>query len=503
MNKLNWPLFFALANIAIHLLFYNNLEFHRDELLYFSHGLHPAWGYASVPPLIGWIATFMQHVFGFTLFSVKLFPALLSGIFIVLCAAITKELGGKNYAQALTALTMVVVPFNLRTFHLFQPVHLDLFFWTLVFYLFLRYINTVQDRYLIFLGLVFGLALLNKYLIALLIPALGLPMTFTPMREIWKKKALYGAIGLALIIWLPNLIWQYTHHFPVIKHMSQLNASQLVHVNKSDFLKDLLLMPFIGSILTIPGLIYLLVIKKFRIVGISILIVIISLLILRGKSYYALGVFPVMIAAGALVFEKNISNKLLRIVPIVMIIGLSIPILPIGLPVYGQQGLVKYFKQIEDKFGLTLGRSFEDGSIHSLPQDYADQLGWNELTEITNKAYQQIPDKSKAIIYAENYGQAGAISIIGKKYGLPEAISFNDSYRYWAPRRFDPDIEYFIYINDELGDDVKALFSKIQIIGIISNPDAREFGTLVYLCSSPLQSFNILWGNALKRVGSE
>ncbi|MEO5581196.1 MAG: glycosyl transferase, partial [Saprospiraceae bacterium] len=69
MNKLNWPLFFAIVNVAIHLIFYNNLEYHRDELLYFSHGLHPAWGYASVPPLISWIATFMQYVFGFTLFS--------------------------------------------------------------------------------------------------------------------------------------------------------------------------------------------------------------------------------------------------------------------------------------------------------------------------------------------------------------------------------------------------------------------------------------------------
>ena len=106
---------------------------------------------------------------------------------------------------------------------------------------------------------------------------------------------------------------------------------------------------------------------------------------------------------------------------------------------------------------------------------------------------QSIPDdddKKACFIYCENYGQAGAITIIGKKYGLPEAVSFSESFRYWIPEQFDPDITSFIYINDELGEDVKNLFRKITNVGRISNPDAREFGTTVYLCQDPVMSFN-------------
>ena len=183
---------------------------------------------------------------------------------------------------------------------------------------------------------------------------------------------------------------------------------------------------------------------------------------------------------------------------VLLLILITIPILPVGLPVYNSTGLVKYFKNLELKYGIVIGRRFENGSIHSLPQDYADMLGWEELTTITNKAYQMIPDKKAGLIYCENYGQAGAITIIGKKYGLPVAVCFSESFRYWVPEKFDPDITSFIYINDELGEDVRKLFKKATLVGRISNPDAREFGTAVYLCQNPEINFNIFWNSRLQ-----
>ena len=110
-----------------------------------------------------------------------------------------------------------------------------------------------------------------------------------------------------------------------------------------------------------------------------------------------------------------------------------------------------------------------------------------------------IGDKESAFIYAENYGEAGAITVIGKQYGLPEAVSFNESFQYWAPIQFNPDIKSVIYINDEPGDDVKALFGKITLVGRISNPDAREYGIGVYLCEEPVMSFNDFWKARLKQ----
>ena len=127
-------------------------------------------------------------------------------------------------------------------------------------------------------------------------------------------------------------------------------------------------------------------------------------------------------------------------------------------------------------------------------------LGWEELTALADKAYRMSADKNACFIFGENYGHAGAITVIGKKYKLPEALSFSESFQYWIPERFDPDITSIVYINDdEPGEDLKTLFRKITVVGRISNPDAREFGTTVYLIEEPVRSFNSFWSERIKQ----
>jgi len=270
------------------------------------------------------------------------------------------------------------------------------------------------------------------------------------------------------------------------------------------FLTEQLLMPFAGSVLTIAGIIFLLTgkkVAKFRFLGFVAIFVIGALLILKGKSYYTLGVFPLLIISGAVAYDLWIEKLWIKIAIPVFLILVTIPVVPMGLPVYSEEGLKKYFNMLDKEYGIDTGRRFEDGSIHSLPQDYADMLGWEELTLLANKAWQMIADKRSAFIYGDNYGQAGAITVIGKKYGLPEAVSFSESFQYWIKLQYDPDIKSVVYINDEEpGDDVKTLFSKIILIGSISNPDAREFGTAVYLCEEPVMSFNKFWEERLKHL---
>jgi len=383
----------AIFNILIHLLVVNNLEYHRDELLYFSLGLHPDFGYATVPPVIGWIAALMQTIFGYSLFAVKLFPALLGGLLVWLSTRIAKELGGGSYAQILTAVAILIAPFSLRTFHLFQPVSIDLTLWTFILYNTIRYVNTKDNKYLIIVGALSGFALLNKYLVLLLLASLLVSFLITSHRDIFRKKSLYLAFGIAFLFFLPNLIWQIMHDFPVIDHMQALNERQLVNVDRIVFLFDQINMTFASSILLVLGLVFLLRTKSYRFLGYTVLFVVGILLFLQGKSYYTLGVLPLLIASGTVLVERYVQNKIIRwAIPFLMVL-ITIPITPFGLPIYGQNGMVSYFKDLEDDFGLLLGRRFEDGSIHSLPQDYADQLGWEELALLTNDAYEKIPEK--------------------------------------------------------------------------------------------------------------
>ncbi len=494
-------LFLAVAYIVIHLVFSRNLEYHRDELLYFSLGQHPAFGYATVPPMTGWIAWMMKSLFGYSLFAVRLFPAIMGGFMILLCSAIAKELGGSAYSRILAATGIAVSIIALRTFLMFQPVHIDLIFWTLIFYLIVKYINTKSGVYLVLIGITFGAGMLNKYLIALQLIILVVIVPFTKYRTIFKNRYLWYGFLAGFVIFLPNLLWQISNHLPVINHFAELKRTQLVNVSEVSFLIEQAIMPGAASVLSIAGIIYLLVSRKasmYQFLGLVCIGVILSLMLLHGKSYYTQGIFPFLIAAGAVSWENMLKRVWARILIFLLIIILLIPFIPIGIPVYKTQRLIKYFDHIKKDYGMDFVCRFEDNSIHSLPQDYADMLGWEELTKVTDQAWKMIPDKKAAFIYAENYGQAGAITVIGKKYGLPEAVCFSESFRYWIPKRFDPDITTMIYINDELGEDVQQIFREIIKVGSITNPDAREFGTSVYLCRDCVGSFNEFWTKRIK-----
>jgi hypothetical protein len=240
--------------------------------------------------------------------------------------------------------------------------------------------------------------------------------------------------------------------------------------------------------------------KNFRFLGFLWLFVILALLLLKGKSYYTLGIYPMMIAAGGVAFETWFRNRIAQIALPLVLVLITIPVVPIGLPILSKEGLKTYFMDMDEKYGIDLGRRFEDGTIHSLPQDYADMIGWEELTALADSAWSMIADKESSFIYAENYGQAGAITVIGKKYDLPEAVSFNESFLYWLPREFPVEMKSFVYINDEPGEDVQELFARITLIGRISDHDAREYGTGVFLCEEPVTSFNAFWQERIKDI---
>jgi hypothetical protein len=496
-------LFLALINVFIHLLVINNLEYHRDELLYFSLGEHPAFGFATVPPMIGWLAWLMQNIFGYGLFAVRILPAIMSGVMIWLTATIAGDLGGSAYARILSAIGFTIAGFALRTFSLFMPVFLDVFFWTLIIFLLVRYVNSGKEKYLLFFGIAAGFSILNKYLIGVLFAGILVIIPFTPYRSVFKKRMFWFGIAAGFVICLPNIVWQFAHNLPVINHLSELERTQLVNVDRITFLLEQFMMGAVASILSVAGLLFILInrkVEKYRFLGFLMLFVIIALMLMKGKSYYTIGIYPFLFAAGSVSFDSILKKTWLRIALPALMLLLTWPILPMALPIYNSKGLVTYFSIVENKYGLVVGRRFEDNSIHSLPQDYADMIGWEELTSITDKAYNMIENKKAGLIYCENYGQAGAITIIGKKYGLPEAISFNESFRYWIPKKFTPDITSFIYINNELGKDVQMLFKKIILVGEISNPDAREYGTKVYLCEEPRGSFNAFWAERISRL---
>jgi len=502
-HGLLWVYLIAGITLLVHLFTYNNLGFHRDEFLYLALGRHLSTGYWSNPPLIGLISYLSQLLPGDSLFTTRLFPAIAGAVLILVTGLTARELGGKLYSQVLACLSLSLSLLVLRGYSMLQPVPFDILIWTLILFWFLRYINTQKPVFLLLIGVAFGLGILNKYMVVFLAAGLLLAILFTPQRRLWTSKYTWYAVLIALVLFLPNLIWQYSNDFPVIRHMQELKDTQLVNVKRANILIDQVLMFTLGSIVWISGLLWLLFAgksKSYRVFGFIYFSILMIFLILRGKSYYMAGLYPFLFAAGGVSWEVFLKSRVWQVVLALLIALLSIPLVPGGIPIMSAGKLAQFYTKIPPKMGAEALLRWEDGRMHPLPQDFADMLGWDELGTIVIKASDTIQDKNRIMIYAENYGQAGSIDHYGKPYGLPPVVSFSDSYLLWVPDTISPDIDIFFYVNDELGTDVDSLFACIDSVGSITNPYAREFGTSVYLCRSPRSDFRSFWSARVKEV---
>jgi hypothetical protein len=500
---LAWISLIAVFTLVVHMLTYNTLGFHRDEFLYLALGKHLAAGYWSNPPLIGFISYAAQLLPGKTLFILRLFPALAGALLIIITGLMTRELGGKIYAQVLACIALAVSLLFMRAFSMFQPVCFDILFWSLILYIFLRYINTEKPVYLILIGVAFGFGFLNKYMVIFLAAGLAIAVIPTSNRKLWISKYSWLAILIALVLLLPNIIWQFIHGLPVLHHMKELKETQLVNVKRMNIVIDQMLMFTFSALVWVAGLIWLLrsgSAKKFRVFGYVYVSVLLIFLLLRGKSYYMAGLYPILFAAGGVSWEMSMKRKASRVFLILIIILLTLPILPGAIPIMSASRLVSYFSKIPPEMGGEALVRWEDGRMHPLPQDYADMLGWDELGGIVLKACDTIKDKKRIMIYCQNYGQAGAVDYCGKCHSLPQTVSFSDAYRLWAPDTISKSKNVFIYVNHELGRDVDSLFANIIVAGSVKNPYARELGATVYMCREPRRDFPAFWHRRVMEV---
>jgi len=490
--------------LLIHLITNNLYGLHRDEFLYLAMGDHLSFGYLEIPPSLAVFSWIVTHILGGSEFSVRLIPALLGALTVLFTGLMTKELGGKKTAQNLACSAVIISPAFLRINQLFQPVSFNVFYWVLLSWIIIRFIKSENRRALIWFGIVAGVSLLNKYSVGFYLLSVFFALIFTRLRKLYQIKDLYLAIVTAAVIFLPNLIWQITHNFPVVSHMEELTRTQLANVHPGDFLLEQLLLNSPGAIVWIMGLFFLLFHRNgrnYRLLGYTFIIIILLLLGFSGKSYYSMGTYPMLIAAGALYIENILIkwNKL-WICPVLitlMIISI-IPVLPISLCVLKIEQLKQYADKSKE-IGFDAPFRWENGRIYDLPQDFADMFGWKELARIVEKIYFELKpaQREECLIYAENYGQAGAVDYYGKKSGLPEIVNFSSSYLLWAPDSVN--INFLIYINDDTTN-VSELFYEVIYQGEIKNPYARENGTPVYLCRYPKIDFQKFYQELVREL---
>ncbi len=475
---------FIIAKFVFQYLLINPAyDLHRDEYLHLDQGNHLAWGYISVPPVTSWIS-YLIKLLGNGVFWVKFFPALFGALTIVIVWKIIEELKGNLYALILGSFA-ILLSVILRINILYQPNSFDIFFWTLVYFTIIKYINTDNSKWLYASALALGFGFLSKYNIVFLVLGLLPAILLTEHRRIFLKKELYISIAIILIIVSPNIIWQYKNDFPTLHQLQDLSRTQLVNVSRFEFIKEQLIFFMSSLIIIIASFISLLFyqpFKKYRLFLWSYFICMLVYILLKAKAYYAIGLYPILIAFGSAYLEKIFETgrrKYLKPVLLVLVIGLSIPFILIGFPYNSPEQIQKISKRYK-KLGLL---RWEDGKDHNMPQDFADMLGWSEIAHKADSAYSSLEDKSHTLVICDNYGQAGAINYYSKFKNI-NAVSFNADYINWIP--LDEEIKNLILIKEaEDGDSsvakVKPLFNSFKLVGENENQYSREEGTKIFL----------------------
>nr|WP_322624734.1 glycosyltransferase family 39 protein [uncultured Flavobacterium sp.] len=485
-------LFVILKIVVQFLLFHPDYDLQRDEYLHLDQAHHLAWGYLSVPPVTSWFS-YLIWLLGNDVFWIRFFPALFGAVTIIIVWNTIKELKGGIYAQLL-ATTALIFSALTRINLLFQPNSFDVLAWTFLCYALIRHINTNQNRWLYIMAIGFGIGFLNKYNIVFLIAGIFPALLFTRNSRILNNGHFYAAGVLALIIISPNLYWQYENNWPVLHHMQELSETQLVNVNRVDFIKEQLLF-FIGSFFVILAALisFLLYVpfKKYRVFFVSFFITLGIFIGLKAKGYYAIGLYPVYIAFGAVYLEELLQTgkkRFLKPVLVALPILLFIPMAMVAFPIYPPKEMAQVIKEFK-------GTSrWEDGKEHNMPQDFADMLGWKAITRLADKAYNEVSATGNTLVLCDNYGQAGAINYYTSIPGL-QAVTMNADYVNWI----DLSKKYtnIILVQDANDDDPERkkeqpLFEAVRLFGHLNNPLARENGTRVYILKGAKADINAI-----------
>jgi hypothetical protein len=479
-------LFLAIANFLLHVYFNNRYGYFRDEFDYIACGDHLAWGYVDQPPLVPFLIKICRLVLGDSLRSIRFIPALATSAAVILTGMIARELGGRGFAMVLSALAFIAVPIYLSDGSLLTTNCLEPLLWMGCVYFAILAIERDDPRYWLWFGVVAGVGLEEKYSIAVLGFGIVVGLLLTERRRVFAKKWFWLGGALAFLIFLPNFLWNVQNHWPFAELMHNIKADgRDVVLSPAAYLAQqvLIIHPILSPVWIIGVLAFLFSVrlKPYRFLGWCYLVAFTVFVALKGKNYYLGPIYPVYLAAGAVVIESFIARSLqvwLKPVLVVLILVGGVWLAPIVMPVLPVEQFLSYMANLPFK----IPRSEHSHMRAILPQHYADQFGWEEMVATVNQAYTQLSPKERpgCGIFAQDYGQAGAIDFFGRRYGLPPALSGHQTYFLWGPRGYSGDC---LIVLDDSREVLESEFEHVEYVGkSADNPYALEREMPVFIC---------------------
>lgn len=495
------------VKLLIHLLTNSNYGYFIDELYYVACSEHMDFGYVDHPPMIALVTWLTRALLDDSLPALRFFPALAGAATVFVAGLVARELGGGRYAQLLTGLAVIVCPLYLFMNTILSMNALDVLIWTLAAFLVTRIIrrgeqDTAEQRGLsvpqlwLALGVVLGIGLQNKISVLFFGFGLGLGLLLTPERRHLRTPWPWAAAGIALVIFLPHLLWQVIHGWPTLEFIHNASVLKNRPMSLPAFLSaQLLEIHPLNFIILALGLWYFLFSRGgsgYRLFGWMYLSILLIFVTRNAKPYYMGSIYPLMLAGGAVAIERLLAPTR-RAWPSIAV-GASLILLgaataPITLPILPVETLVRYFEWLGGP-----PPSSEQKTIGVLPQHFADMFGNEELVAIVAEVYGGLTpeEQSRCAIYGMAYPQAAAVDVFGGRYGLPKAISGHNSYWLWGPGESTGEIVIVAGLDEET---LKGLFEEVTLARVFRDPYAMPWrnNLPIFLCRGLRMPLGELW----------
>jgi hypothetical protein len=478
----------AAATLVFHLATAGVYGLFIDELYFLACGEHLAWGYVDMPPLTALQAWLARGLFGDSMAAIRLLPALACAGLVLLTGALVRELGGQRFAQGLAAVAVALAPAYLFVGSYLSMNSVEPLVWMGCVLVLIRMVRTGNTRLWLAFGLLAGIGLENKDTVLLFGFALVCGLLLTAERRLMANRWFFLGGLVAFLIFLPNLVWMIRHDFPHLELLANIRRNHRnVELSPIQFMAQQAI--FVGPLVApvwLGGLWHLLVRRDgrpYRALAFAYIITIAVLLVVHGRVYYPLAAYPMLLAAGATALEHWLLRPRWSWVKpaygaVVVFSGVALA--PLAAPILPPGAYLRYSGALH----LEQPR-IEHRRTSALPQLFADRFGWPEMAEAVSKIYRSLPpaERASCTIFANDYGQAGAIDLYGPKLGLPKAISGHLTYWYWGPR--DRSNEVVIVLGDRR-EGVEQWFDSIEAVGEVGHPYAmaQEHFT-IFLCRKP------------------
>ena len=433
------------AKLILHLATAGRYGYFRDELYFLDLGRHLDWGYVDCAPLIALYAK-VALLLGGSLPVLRGIAAVAGAARVALTMLLAREMGAGRFAQGLAGLCAVAAPIYLGLDSIFTMNGFESLYWMGCVLILIRIARTGNSRLWIWLGVIAGLGIENKHSTLLFGAALMAGLLLSPLRRELAKPWIWIGGAIALLLFLPNVLWQVRHGYPTLEDLRNVRDSgKNVVLSPLEFVKQQvqLLHPALLPI-WLSGLVSFLFgrQRRLRVLGWTYLVLLALMIALKAKNYYLAPIYPMLVAGGAVAWEDWLARRRWsrgrlwpKIAIAAWVVAAGAVVVPAILPFLSPEKLLAYQRRL----GLAPPKT-EVRHEGPLEQRLGDQFGWEQLVADVARVYWAIPREERAhtAIFASNYGEAGALHLLGARYGLPPAICAHQNHYFWGPPKTEP-----------------------------------------------------------------